>query len=105
MAAKRRASSEGAAAVGLPHPGTSEPGTNGVGREQVAELQRARILTAMVQEISERGGANVSVAHVVARSGVSRRTFYEIFDDREDCFLASARRRAERCGDDRHTRV
>jgi len=43
----------------------------------------------MVQEISERGAANVSVAHVVARSGVSRRTFYEIFDDREDCFLAA----------------
>jgi AcrR family transcriptional regulator/DNA-binding MarR family transcriptional regulator len=47
------------------------------------------MLTAMVQEISERGAANVSVAHVVGRSGVSRRTFYEIFDDREDCFLAA----------------
>lgn len=43
----------------------------------------------MVQEISERGAANVSVAHVVGRSGVSRRTFYEIFDDGEDCFLAA----------------
>jgi len=62
---------------------------NGGGRGQVAELQRARMLMAMVQEISERGAANVSVAHVVARSGVSRRTFYEIFDDREDCFLAA----------------
>ena len=47
------------------------------------------MLTAMVHEISERGAANVSVAHVVARSGVSRRTFYEIFEDREDCFLAA----------------
>jgi AcrR family transcriptional regulator len=59
------------------------------GHTQVAELQRARMLTAMVQEISERGAANVSVAHVVGRSGVSRRTFYEIFDDRDDCFLAA----------------
>ncbi len=59
------------------------------GRGQVAELQRARLLTAMVQEVSERGAANVSVGHVVGRSGVSRRTFYEIFDDREDCFLAA----------------
>jgi AcrR family transcriptional regulator len=57
--------------------------------KQVAELQRARMLTAMLQEISERGAANVSVGHVVARSGVSRRTFYEIFADREDCFLAA----------------
>ena len=62
----------------------SEPG-----RGQVAELQRARLLTAMVQEVSERGAGNVSVGHVVGRSGVSRRTFYEIFDDREDCFLAA----------------
>ena len=59
------------------------------GRGQVAELQRARLLTAMVQEVSERGAANVSVGHVVGRSGVSRRTFYEIFNDREDCFLAA----------------
>jgi AcrR family transcriptional regulator len=43
----------------------------------------------MVQEVSERGAASVSVAHAVARSGVSRRTFYELFDDREDCFLAA----------------
>ena len=47
------------------------------------------MVTAMMQEISERGAANVSVAHVVGRSGVSRRTFYEVFDDREDCFLAA----------------
>ena len=59
------------------------------GHKQVAELQRARLLTAMVQEVSERGAANVNVGHVVGRSGVSRRTFYEIFHDREDCFLAA----------------
>src|SRR3984957_17283088 len=59
------------------------------GRGQVAELQRARLLTAMVQGVSERGAANVSVGHVVGRSGVSRRTFYEVFRDREDCFLAA----------------
>ncbi len=65
------------------------PRRNDHGRGQVAELQRARLLTAMVQEVSERGAANVSVGHVVGRSGVSRRTFYEIFHDREDCFLAA----------------
>jgi AcrR family transcriptional regulator/DNA-binding MarR family transcriptional regulator len=61
-------------------------------REQVAELQRARILTAMVDECFERGVAGVSVAHVVSRSGVSRRTFYDVFSDREDCFLAAFER-------------
>ncbi|MGC2372469.1 MAG: TetR/AcrR family transcriptional regulator [Solirubrobacteraceae bacterium] len=62
---------------------------NGLGREQVAEIQRARIMAAMVEVASEHGAANVTVAHVVARSGVSRRTFYDLFDDCEDCFLAA----------------
>jgi AcrR family transcriptional regulator len=60
-----------------------------VGREQVSEIQRARMLTAMSEVAAERGAANATVAHVVARSGVSRRTFYEMFRDREDC-LAEA---------------
>jgi AcrR family transcriptional regulator/predicted transcriptional regulator len=30
----------------------------------------------------------MSVARVASRAGVSRRTFYELFADREDCFLA-----------------
>ncbi len=47
------------------------------------------MLTAMVEEAAERGAGSVTVANVVARSGVSRRTFYEIFEDREDCFLAA----------------
>jgi AcrR family transcriptional regulator/DNA-binding MarR family transcriptional regulator len=55
----------------------------------VVEIQRARIVSAMIDVVSERSRANTTVAHVVARSGVSRRTFYEIFDDFEDCFLAA----------------
>jgi AcrR family transcriptional regulator len=55
----------------------------------VVEIQRARMLAAMVEVAGERGAANVTVAHVVARAGISRRTFYELFEDREDCFLAA----------------
>lgn len=62
---------------------------NGVVREQISDLQRARIIAAMFDVCAERGAANVTVAHVVERSGVSRRTFYELFDDREDCILAA----------------
>ncbi len=62
---------------------------NGAVRAQLADLQRARLLTAMFDIATERGAANVTVAHVVERSGVSRRTFYEQFTDREDCFLAA----------------
>jgi AcrR family transcriptional regulator len=47
------------------------------------------MITAMIDVVSERGRAGATVAHVVARSGVSRRTFYEVFDDFEDCFLAA----------------
>ncbi len=65
------------------------PGHDKSRRERVGEIQRRRMLTAMVEEAAERGAANVTVAHVVGRSGVSRRTFYEIFEDREDCFLAA----------------
>ncbi len=60
-----------------------------IGPSDVAAIQRARMLAAMVDEVAERGAANVTVAHVVARSGVSRRTFYELFADGEDCFLAA----------------
>ena len=59
------------------------------GRGDVVQLQRARIVSAMVEVVAERGVARSTVAHVVARSGVSRRTFYELFDDREDCFVAA----------------
>jgi AcrR family transcriptional regulator len=61
----------------------------GLGRGRVGEIQRARILSAMGGLVRERGAAGVTVAHVVSRSGVSRRTFYELFADREDCFLAA----------------
>jgi AcrR family transcriptional regulator len=62
---------------------------DGFGRGQVTDIQRARMIAAMIDVVSERGRASATVAHVVARSGVSRRTFYEVFDDFEDCFLAA----------------
>jgi AcrR family transcriptional regulator len=43
----------------------------------------------MGELVHERDPGTVTVAHVVERSGVSRRTFYELFKDREDCFLAA----------------
>ncbi len=56
---------------------------------RVAEIQRQRILAAMAEVTAEQGAAGVTVAHIVARSGVSRRTFYELFSDRDDCLLAT----------------
>jgi AcrR family transcriptional regulator/DNA-binding MarR family transcriptional regulator len=53
----------------------------------------------MTDVAAEKGGANVTVADVVARAGVSRRTFYEIFDDREGCFLAALDSALERASE------
>ena len=43
----------------------------------------------MVEAIAERGYANVTVADVLKRAGVSRETFYEQFTNKEDCFMAA----------------
>jgi AcrR family transcriptional regulator len=59
------------------------------GQGHVTGIQRARMIAAMIDVISERGRPAATVAHVVSRSGVSRRTFYEVFEDFEDCFLAA----------------
>jgi AcrR family transcriptional regulator/DNA-binding MarR family transcriptional regulator len=60
-------------------------GQGGLRREHVADIQRVRMLAAMVEVAAERGAANVTVADVVQRAGVSRRTFYDIFEDCEAC--------------------
>jgi AcrR family transcriptional regulator/DNA-binding MarR family transcriptional regulator len=60
-----------------------------VARDRVDEIQRARVLSAACEVVVERGAGGATVGHVVARAGVSRRTFYELFADREDCFLAA----------------
>jgi len=52
------------------------------------EFQRSRLLRAALQEASRRGWAQTSVSHVVARARVSRKTFYEFFDGRDDCLEA-----------------
>jgi AcrR family transcriptional regulator len=60
-----------------------------LGRERVVGIQRARLLSALFEVSAERGTGDVAVARVVERAGVSRRTFYELFADREACFLAA----------------
>jgi AcrR family transcriptional regulator/DNA-binding MarR family transcriptional regulator len=52
-------------------------------------VQRARILAAVTEVAAEDGVSNTTVAGIVARGGMSRRTFYELFKDRDECFLAA----------------
>lgn len=49
---------------------------------------RERLLGAMVQAVTERGFRDTTVADIVRIARTSRRTFYEHFADREECFLA-----------------
>ena len=73
MAAGKRAPSAWTA------PDTKHPGGNGLRPEHVFDFQRGRLLAAMTAVSGEHGAGNVTVAHVVERAGVSRRTFYELF--------------------------
>jgi AcrR family transcriptional regulator len=56
---------------------------------RVSEIQRARLLAAALGAVDELGYAQVTVVHVAARARVSRRTFYELFDNCEECLLAA----------------
>jgi AcrR family transcriptional regulator len=58
-------------------------------RDDVLASQRERMVDAVAESVARRGYAATTVADVVARAGVSRKTFYEHFTDKEDCFLAA----------------
>jgi AcrR family transcriptional regulator len=64
-------------------------GRHAAPRPVVREAQRVRMLAAMVQAVAEKGYARVAVADVIERAGVSRKTFYEQFANKDDCFLAA----------------
>jgi len=64
-------------------------GRHGLTREAVVASQRGRLVDAIAQVVSEKGYPATTVADVVERAGVSRRTFYEQFADKEACFLAA----------------
>lgn len=51
--------------------------------------QRERLLDGMARTVSAHGYSATSVADVLKAAGISRRTFYERFSDKEDCFLAA----------------
>jgi AcrR family transcriptional regulator len=64
-------------------------GSGPVPREPaVGQMQRERILDAVIQVVAERGIAETSVGLVIARAGVSRRAFYEHFAGLDECLIA-----------------
>jgi len=67
-------------------PGALRPGPAIV---DTAAVHRGRLIVAMVDAVAARGYAATTIADVVALAKVSRRTFYEYFADKEECFLAA----------------
>ncbi len=65
------------------------PRPTGLPRGRVTEIQRSRMLAAALEAVEEVGYARMTVAQVIGRAKVSRKTFYDVFTDREDCFLAA----------------
>jgi AcrR family transcriptional regulator len=55
----------------------------------VARSQRDRLLDAAVTVVAEKGYGATTVADLTKEAGVSRTTFYELFEDKEACFLAA----------------
>ena len=75
--------------VSDPSPRSLPRGPHGLERGVVLASQRGRMLGAMADAVAGKGYAATTVADVVAGAGVSRKTFYEHFRDKEECFLAA----------------
>jgi AcrR family transcriptional regulator len=62
---------------------------DGKGRQggHVIEMQRRRLLSALLEVLGEHGYEGATVGRICKRAAVSRRTFYDLYEDREGCFL------------------
>lgn len=67
--------------------------------ELIKAVQRERMLAGMLRATSEVGYHDVSVQDVLERAGISRPTFYEQFDNKEDCFLVAVDAASKRLRD------
>jgi len=55
--------------------------------EQVRRVQRERMLKAMTEVVARDGYADTTVRKLLAQAGLSRRTYYDLWEDKEDCYL------------------
>ena len=65
------------------------PGRHGLSRDFVAENQRERSLNGVVEAVAEHGFNETTIGKITDAAKISRRTFYEYFASKEDCFLAA----------------
>jgi AcrR family transcriptional regulator len=64
-------------------------GRHGIPHEIVVANQRGRLLEAVMRVVTTKGYAAMRVVDITDLAGVSRRTFYDNFTDKEDAFLTA----------------
>jgi len=65
------------------------PGRHGLPREFVTHNQRERLIAGIAEAIAENGYSGTTIAHITKAAAVSRRTFYEHFGSKDECFVAA----------------
>lgn len=65
------------------------PGRHGLPREFVVHNQRERLIAGLAEAIAESGYSGTTIAHITRHAAVSRRTFYEHFSSKDECFVAA----------------
>jgi AcrR family transcriptional regulator len=78
----------------VPRPQRREPWRPPRGRhrlppEVIARSQRERLLDATIRVVAAKGYGATTIADLTSEAGISRTTFYEMFEDKEACFLAA----------------
>ena len=65
------------------------PGRHGLPREFVVHNQRERLIAGLAEAVAENGYAGTTIGHITRHAAVSRRTFYEHFGSKDECFVAA----------------
>jgi AcrR family transcriptional regulator len=65
------------------------PGRHGLPREFVVHNQRERLIAGLAEAVAENGYAGTTIGHITRHAAVSRRTFYEHFSSKDECFVAA----------------
>lgn len=65
------------------------PGRHGLPREFVTHNQRERLIAGLAEAVAENGYSGTTIAHITRHAAVSRRTFYEHFSSKDECFVAA----------------
>ena len=66
-------------------------GSSSLPKDVVQHAQRIRLFYAIAHCVADKGYADTTMTDITRHAGVSRTTFYELFTDKEHCFLEGFR--------------